>query len=178
MKRQIALIRGINVGRAKRVAMAELRAALTDRGFENVRTLLNSGNVVFDAVGGARRNAATVEEVIEERFGFAARVLGLGAGELATVVGENPLADIANDPSRLFVAFAFDRRALAPFVPLLERDWSPERLAVGTRAAYFWSPAGILASEANQQVARVLGDGATIRNWRTTLKLHELAQQD
>jgi len=178
MKRQIALIRGINVGRAKRVAMAELRAALTDRGFENVRTLLNSGNVVFDATRGARSNADTVEQVIEERFGFSARVLGLGAGELAAVVDENPLTKVADDPSRLFVVFSFDRRALAKLERLLERDWSPERLAVGSRAAYFWSPEGILESEANQQITRVLGDGATIRNWRTTLKLHELAQQD
>ncbi|HVS63477.1 MAG TPA: DUF1697 domain-containing protein [Thermoanaerobaculia bacterium] len=178
MKRQVALIRGINVGRAKRVPMAELREALTERGFENVRTLLNSGNVVFDADGSARSNASTVQEVIEERFGVTARVLGLATSELATVVDENPLAGIADDPSRLMVVVAFDPDRLSALEPLAEREWGSEQLAVGSRAAYLWCPAGILASEANEAVGRALGDGATTRNWRTTLKLQALAERE
>ncbi|MGZ3461259.1 MAG: DUF1697 domain-containing protein, partial [Archangium sp.] len=102
--RQIALIRGINVGRAKRVAMAELRALVEELGYTDVRTLLNSGNVVFTTPGRTAGNAAArIEAALATGLGVPARVTVLSAGELATVVAENPLLAVATDPSRLLV---------------------------------------------------------------------------
>jgi uncharacterized protein (DUF1697 family) len=101
----IALLRGINVGRAKRIAMADLRSLFEELGFTDVRTVLNSGNVVF---GGAPRApaaaAAAIEQAQVQRLGVASRVTVLGAGELALVIGGNPLVELASDQARL-VAF-------------------------------------------------------------------------
>src|SRR5438034_8047019 len=114
--RQIALIRGINVGRAKRVAMSELRALVEALGYGEVRTLLNSGNVVFTSPGPPAGDAAArIEEALGARLGVSARVIVLTAGELAAVVANNPLLGVADDPSRLLVAVLgnpADRRKL------------------------------------------------------------------
>src|SRR5262245_24009387 len=105
--RHVALIRGINVGRAKRVAMADLRQLMEQLGYREVQTLLNSGNVVFS---GARREkpagiAARIERGIAERLGVSARVTVLSRAEFEGVVEQNTLTAAAADPSRLMVMF-------------------------------------------------------------------------
>src|SRR5262245_25439905 len=103
--RHVALIRGINVGRAKRVAMAELRAVSENLGYGDVGTLLDSGNVVFTAPRAAAGDAAVrIEEALANGLGVSARVTVLSAVELAAAVTENPLLEVANDPSRFLVA--------------------------------------------------------------------------
>ncbi len=168
----VALLRGVNVGRAKRVAMADLRRLMEDLGFSAVRTVLNSGNVVFDAsAADAAAIAARVEAGIEGRFGFSAAVVVVTAGELREVVAENTLAPRASDPSRLLVAFAATPAALAPAAALLSEPWAPEAFALGRRAAYLWCPQGVIASRVMQRFAKATGDAATARNWATVLKL-------
>lgn len=175
--KQIALIRGINVGRAKRVAMGELRALVENLGYTDVRTLLNSGNLVFSTPRTAPRDAATrIEKILATDLGVPARVTILTVRELADAVAENPLLQIADDPSRLLVAVlrqSADRKKLEP---LVEQDWSLEVLALGQRVAYLWCAEGILASRLAEAVGRTLGDSVTTRNWATILKLHALAQ--
>ena len=172
--RQIALLRGVNVGRAKRVAMAELRAVVEGLGYGDVRTLRNSGNVLFTAAEATAGVAgARIEEAVAVRLGVEARVLVVGADELATIVAENPLADESRDPARLLVAFLADpadRRALAAIRPR-----APEALAVGSRAAYVWCPEGVLACRTLAEVQRAVGDRITTRNWATVLDLQALA---
>lgn len=175
--RQVALLRGINVGRAKRVAMADLRALVEGLGYGDVRTLLNSGNVVFTAPGVAPGAAAArIEEALVARLGVSSRVTVLTAAELAAAVTENPLLEVANDPSRLLVAFLAKPSDRSRLKPLVEQDWSPEVLSVGTRVAYIWCPEGILASRLPEAVGRALGDGVTTRNWATVTKLQALAE--
>src|SRR5213593_3406061 len=96
--RQIALLRGINVGRAKRVAMADLRALVEGLGYADVRTLLNSGNVVFAATDGAKGAAARIEKALAAKVKVTARVTVISAEELAMAVRANPLAKVATDP--------------------------------------------------------------------------------
>ncbi len=175
--RRVALIRGINVGRAKRVAMAELRALVEGLGYVGVRTLLNSGNLVFTAPGTApAENAARIQEALAERTGISARVTVLTAAELAAAVAENPLLPIACNPSRLLVAFLADSPDLARLDVLAEREWTPEALALGSRVAYLWCPEGVLASHLHKAVSRALGDAVTARNWATVCKLDALAR--
>jgi uncharacterized protein (DUF1697 family) len=174
--RQVALIRGINVGRAKRVAMADLRKLVADLGYLDVCTLLNSGNVVFTVPGAVRGDAAErIERGIAKRLGVSARVTTLTAAELAEVVGENPLRKVAHDPSRLLVAVLFDPKDRALLKPLARQGWGPEALALGARVAYLWCPNGILESRVGEAVGRALGDATTTRNWNTMTKLHALA---
>src|SRR5437762_7142946 len=103
----IALIRGINVGRAKRVAMADLRALVETLGYRDVRSLLNSGNLVFAAPSraAAKDVAARIELAMAKKLGVEANVTVLSGAELATVVRENTLLKISTDSSRLLVAF-------------------------------------------------------------------------
>jgi uncharacterized protein (DUF1697 family) len=174
----IALIRGINVGRAKRVAMADLSALFEDLGYSDVRTLLNSGNIVFTAPGDSAVNsAARIEEALSTRLGVSAKVLVLTAGELATVVDDNPLGKIASDPSRLLVTFLGKPEVRTQLELLVEEDWSPEVLALGVRVAYLWCPDGVMASRLVKAVGRILGDNTTTRNWATVMKLHGQTKQ-
>jgi uncharacterized protein (DUF1697 family) len=171
--RRVALIRGINVGRAKRVPMADLRALMADLSYTDVQTLLNSGNVVFTDCGtGPAAAQARIEERIASRFGIAVRVTVLTASELDTAVHGNPLLGVADNPSRLLVAFLAEPANRSLLEPLLEREWAPEALALGSRVAYVWCPDGVLQSSLNDAIGSLAGELVTARNWRTTMKIH------
>jgi uncharacterized protein (DUF1697 family) len=172
---QIALIRGINVGRAKRVAMADLRALLAELGHPDVRTLLNSGNVVYSADDDPAAMAVRLQDAMLARLRVPARVIVLTASELASVIAANPLTSIATNPSRLLVTVWQDASDRPRLDALAGEHWGTEQLAVGDRAAYVWCPDGILASRLPDGVARALGDRATTRNWGTMTKLQALA---
>jgi uncharacterized protein (DUF1697 family) len=177
IRRHVALIRGINVGRAKRVAMADLRALVGDLGYGDVRTLLNSGNVVFTVPASVRTDPArSIEQAITARLGISARVTVLTAAELAAAVAENPLGKVATDPTRLLVTVLTNPADRKRLLPLARQDWTPDVLAVGRRVAYLWCPKGMLESRLAQAVSRLLGDAATARNWATVTKLHALVE--
>jgi uncharacterized protein (DUF1697 family) len=175
--RHVALIRGVNVGRAKRVAMADLRALVESLGYTDVRTLLNSGNVVFTGPRASPGDAAArIEKAIATRLGVAARVTVLTAAEIAAAATDNPLLGVADDPSRLLVAVLADPADRSLLKRLDRRDWAPEALAVGARVAYLWCPEGVLASRLWEAVGRVLGGAVTTRNWATFTRLHTLTE--
>jgi len=176
-RRHIALIRGINVGKAKRVAMSDLRAIVEGLGYSDVRTLLNSGNVVFTVPPSAPKGAAArIEKAMTARLGISARVTVLTAAELAAVVAANPLVEVADDPSRLLVTLLTDPADRKRLLPLARQDWAPDILSVGARAAYLWCPRTMLESRLVVAVSKLLGDGATTRNWATVTKLHALVE--
>jgi uncharacterized protein (DUF1697 family) len=172
--RMVALLRGINVGKAKRVAMADLKALVADLGYDDVVTILNSGNVVFTGSGTKAAAAAAIAKGLEERLQVTASVMVVAAKDLAAAVAENPLGAVATDPSRLLVAFCAQRSDLARFAPLAAEDWRPEALAIGAHAAYLWCAGGIHESPLAAAVGRALGDRVTARNWTTVLKLQAL----
>ncbi|MCW5634025.1 MAG: DUF1697 domain-containing protein [Rubrivivax sp.] len=172
----VALLRGVNVGGARRVPMGEWRAQLEGLGYTAVATLLASGNAVFRAArGSGRQHAAAIAKALAEGLGIEVPVIVKSASELAAIVEGNPLAGEAPDPSRLLVAFAADAAGLATLAPVGELAVPPERFVLGTHAAYLHCPAGILASRAGEALLGRAGRGATTRNWATTLKLHALA---
>jgi uncharacterized protein (DUF1697 family) len=174
----IALLRGINVGKAKRVAMADLRKLVEKLGYTDVRTLLNSGNVVFTSTGSdTARAVARIEKALVEATGVSARVLVVTAEDLATAVKENPFLKVADNPSRLLVAFLADPADLAGMKPLLRQDWGTERLAIGSRAAYFWLPDGIIDSKIFAALHRRPANDVTTRNWATVLKLKAMVDR-
>jgi uncharacterized protein (DUF1697 family) len=177
MERTIALLRGINVGRAKRIAMADLRALVEHLGYCDVKTLLNSGNVVFTIPGNARGDAASkIEKALASKLGVTARVTVITASELAVAIEENPLLRQAHDPSRLLVTVLNDPADRKRLEPVVKEDWFPEAVAIGKRVAYLWCPEGIITSRLMKALDRALGDRATSRNWTTMLKLNALAK--
>ncbi len=157
--------------------MADLRALIEDLGYGRVRTLLNSGNVVFTARGQSTvRIGSRIEAGLIRRLGVSARVAVLTGAELAVIVAENPLGEMAHDPSRLLVSVMTDPADRSKLEPLAGQPWSPDALAVGGRVAYLWCSGGIMASPLAEAVGRALGSGTTARNWSTISKLHRLAQ--
>jgi uncharacterized protein (DUF1697 family) len=174
-ERYVALLRGINVGKAKRVAMADLRSLLEKLGHREVRTLLNSGNVVFTVTRTLRGDLARqLERALLQQLQVSCRVTVLSATELARVIKENPLGRIASNPSRLLVSVILDPSDRTKLAPLTRQDWKPEAFGLGTRASYIWCPDGVLESRVAKAVDQALGDGVTARNWSTMLKLHAL----
>lgn len=171
----VALLRGINVGKAKRVPMEGLRGLMAGLGYGRVATLLNSGNVVFTAQGGdAAGHAGRIRAAVAAELGVDAQVLVLEGAVFAAILAGNPLAVAGRDPSRLLVAFTQEPQALADLGPLLEADWTPDALALGAHAAYLWCADGILASQLQEAVNKRLRDRVTTRNWATAAKLGQL----
>ncbi len=174
----VALLRGINVGKAKRVPMAKLRALLSGLGYTGVATLLNSGNAVFRAPGGTpAKHSANIAAAISTRLKVEVPVIVKSASELAAILSENPIEAAADDHSRFLVAFVQDPRALSSLASIEPLVAPPERFAVGKNAAYLLCPAGILESKAWEALLGKAGKSATTRNWATVLKLQALANE-
>lgn len=170
----VALLRGINVGKANRIAMADLRELCEALGYAEARTLLNSGNLIFSAPRADARAAAKIEKAIAARLGVSSRVLVVTGRELDTIIEENPLAECDANPSRFLVTIFAPETNRARLEELAQRDWGAERLGVGSKAAYLWCANGIIDSPANVAVGKVLRDGGTSRNWATMKKLQAL----
>jgi uncharacterized protein (DUF1697 family) len=170
--RRVALLRGVNVGTAKRVAMADLRKVFEELGYEDVRTLLNSGNIVFTVrKAAASDHAGRVQKAISDRLGIRSRVVVLTRKEVADAVAANPLTSVADNPSRLLVLAFADSKGMAHLKPLLKERWSPEALALGKRVAYLWCARGIGISRLWTMVNRAIGDAGTARNMATMTRL-------
>jgi uncharacterized protein (DUF1697 family) len=171
----VALLRGINVGKAKRVAMADLRALVESLGYGDVRTLLNSGNVVFTVPPKLRGNhAERIEKGIAGTLGVTSKVIVLSAADVARFMDENSLVAKAHDHSRLLVFALADPSDRELIRPLAAKKWKDGALEVGSRAAFVWCPNGLLDSEIAIALGRALGDRVTSRNWATMLKIDAL----
>ena len=174
----VALLRGINVGKNKRVAMADLRTVIESLGYTGARTLLNSGNAVFASGRALKKGAAEeLRSALEKKTGVSSRFTLRSAADLDEVVRANPLLDVAKDYSRLYTAFVTDLDDIARVKPLLEQQWKPEAVALGPGVVYIWCPNGVLESKASEALGKLLGDGLTLRNWATTMKLANLANE-
>jgi uncharacterized protein (DUF1697 family) len=167
--RQIALLRGVNVGGNKRVEMARLRALLEELGYRDVRTYVNSGNAVFS---GPTRSEQHLEAALAKAFGLEVPVVLRTRDELADIVEANPLAEIATDPAKHVVIFCAGEAS----TELDPADFAPETFHVRGREVYLWAPGGIGTSPLAKVLAtKSLGDKSTARNWRTVEKLLALA---
>lgn len=177
MTRFVALFRGINVGKAKRIAMADLRTLMQTLGFTDVRTLLNSGNAVFDSTDGtAPQHAKDIQAAVAKTLGVDALVIVKSAKEIDAIVAGNTLGTIATDPSRLLVAMTQDAKTLAQLKKIADTDWEAEELHLGKHAAYLWCANGILESKVAAPLLKDLANTGTTRNWATLEKIQALMQ--
>ncbi|HWJ31538.1 MAG TPA: DUF1697 domain-containing protein [Gaiellaceae bacterium] len=176
MAQHILLLRGINLGSTNRVSMPELRAALEDAGFEDVRTYLQSGNVVLSSAARAAGVARETERLIRAGFGLDIPVVVRTRPQLAKVVELNPLAKVAKNPKRYQVSFLDAKPSRATVRRVEEAAATGERVVVHGREIYAWHPDTIARSRLWALLAgQNLGVTATARNWTTVQKLLELA---
>jgi uncharacterized protein (DUF1697 family) len=172
MARQVVLLRGINVGKNRRVAMAALREALD--GYEDVVTHGQSGNVVLDAKKSGRALERELEGLFAERLGLETRVIVRSRGQLQKVVDRNPLSRFAKNGSRYLVTFLADRPTAAK-AKALGNDVGRERAVLHGQEVYSWHPDGLQRSKLAALIADGLGTVGTARNWNTVTKLLALA---
>jgi uncharacterized protein (DUF1697 family) len=174
--RQIVLLRGINLGPTNRVAMPALRELLGERGFEDVRTYVQSGNIVLSSDLSPTRLATACKRVISDGFGLDIEVLVRTRDELAGVVERNPLAKVAVNPKRYQVTFLsaeLDRGQVEKLEALATES---ERLVAVGREVYAWHPDGVARSKLWARLGgKGLGVSATSRNWSTVTTLLEMA---
>lgn len=170
-KRFVALFRGINVGKAKRVAMADLRAVLQTLGYCEVKTLLNSGNVVFESPDGiaANTHAERIRTAVAAELGVDALVIVKSAKEIADAIAGSPQA--AENPSHYLVVLTDSPQSLQGLSALAGGDWGDERLHIGEHAAYLLCPKGLMESKLAVVLLRELGKTGTTRNWATLEKI-------
>jgi uncharacterized protein (DUF1697 family) len=186
--RYVVLLRGINVGTAKQVAMSDLKAVLEGRGYADVKTYLRSGQAVLTADGRASVTAAAkigadIDRAITAELGMDVRVVVRTRDELAAVLEDNPFATperVAKEPAKLFCIFLSDRLTAADLKDVDPAAYEPEefRLSSGGREIFLWLPGGMGRSALGTvRWPRVTGRTdlvGTARNWRTTQKLLEL----
>jgi uncharacterized protein (DUF1697 family) len=173
--RYVALLRGINLGRARQVGMPRLKELLAGRGHANVRTHLRSGNVLLDSPLPEAELAADLAGAIEDEFGFAVPVVVRTGEELAAVVAGDPFAGVATDPARYLVTFMTEPPdpELVAALPAAE---GPGDYRVAGRELYLWLPDGIQQTPlASWKWDTLLRSPGTARNWNTVAKLAALA---
>jgi uncharacterized protein (DUF1697 family) len=177
MTTQIALLRGINVGGNKQIAMADLRQLLEALGFSNVRSLLQSGNLVFQS---DRRAAAALERLLEveteKRLGVSVGYLVRTASEWKPIIARNPFpGEAERDPGHLVVVFLRDAPQAKDIKALQAAIQGPEVIRGDGRQLYAFYPDGQGRSKLTLTlIEKNLGTRGTARNWNTILKLAAL----
>jgi len=178
MDRQVVLLRGINLGPNRRIAMPQLRELLATEGFEDVRTYVQSGNIILSSDLPLDVVQRKCEERIAHHFGFDVPVIVRTRAELEQVVARNPLADVADNPKRYQVTFLSDELDGDVLRQLQARATESERLVAIGRELYAWHPEGVARSKLWAQLAGTgLGVTATARNWTTVTTLLDMAQE-
>jgi uncharacterized protein (DUF1697 family) len=177
LTRYIALFRGLNVGGAHKVPMADLRELLSTLGFANVRTYIQSGNALFDTAETAAAATVKINAAFEVKFGFSSPLVLLNAGQLDAAIAASPFAGLTDDHKMLHVGFFAadpDPDRLAILEPL-PRDG--EQFSVKNQVIYLYLPFYSARSDLAKRVASAnLGAPVTVRNWRSVLALAEQAK--
>lgn len=175
----VALLRGINVGGKNKLLMTDLVAMFADAGCREVRTYIQSGNVVFRAEDAlAKRVAHLVADAIAEGFGLRVSVVTRTAEQIAQVARTNPFVNDAPDAKALHVAFLADTPSSSQLAALEPDRSLPDKFEVRGREVYLLCPNGVARTKlTNAYFDTKLGTISTARNWRTVLTLVEMTRR-
>lgn len=172
MTAQVALLRGINVGGAHRLTMADLRAALSDAGAIETETYVQSGNAVFD--GQVKFNVAL--DAIEARAGFRPHLLLISGGMFLDIVAANPFREATKDPKALHIFF-FPAGLMPDPAELAVAKSSDETFLLTDKALYLYTPRYLSGSKLAPKIDRLLGVKTTARNWRTAVAIRDMLER-
>ena len=177
MVSHLALLKGINVGGRNLVKMADLRELFLGLKFENVSTILQSGNVVFtSAIPSESEIESVLETAFEERFGFKVDLMVRSAFHLKSLIEANPFKDEAKaDPSHLLIHFFRQPPNPENLAAVQAAIRGPEKTCPIGKEVYVFYPDGIGTSTVTRTPGwnKLMG-GSTARNWNTVVKLAEL----
>jgi uncharacterized protein (DUF1697 family) len=173
----VAMLRGVNVGGRSSLPMADLRRITESCGHADVRTYIQSGNVVFSTQGrpSAAKVATELRRKIAAQTSVDPDVAVRTSAQMDKVVAGNPFLTDGADPSHLHVVFLIDDTRPAAVRELDLARYSPEALVVRGNEVYLYLPNGIGRSKLAADLARQRDAVGTARNWRTVTKLAEMA---
>lgn len=175
MSTYVAFLRGINVGGNKKVAMSDLKKMLEKMKYTNIRTLLNSGNVVFDAPATPLTTLnATLEVQFEKTFGFTSAFIVRPMTEIETLIKLDPFKKITvTKDIRLYVSFLPDTPKSALKIPYVspEKDFRILAVTDGEICSVLDLSKGTGTVDAMGILEKAFGKNMTTRNWNTILKL-------
>ena len=179
MPTYISMLRGINLLGHKRVEMARLREMFEGMGFEQVRTYINSGNVVFKAGRSATSELSrSIEARMQAEFGFSVLVISRTAQELGRAIQGNPFVkESRSDPAKVFIGFMAQTPKADAVEKLRARATKAERVHGCDKEiyAYYMDGMGKARLLTHGVLERVLGVATTMRNWNTVSRLYEMA---
>jgi uncharacterized protein (DUF1697 family) len=176
----VAMLRGINIGPHKRIKMDALRKAFEELGFEQVKTYIQSGNVVFKA---GKASPAALGKKIEARivsdFGFSASVIVRTSDELAEIVAANPfLKQRGVDLEKLHVTFLADVPPALGLKKLAEFTIAPDQSRCVGKEIFLYLPNGFSASSLwKVPWEKALAVVTTTRNWKTVNAIHQMCRE-
>lgn len=174
-EKSVALLRGVNVGGANRLAMKDLVALFHACGCEDVATYIQSGNVVFRAPGGKKIEAAALAEKIKKKFGIAVPVVLRTASEIDAIVRANAFPKCDPDRDRLHVSFLASEPTNEQIASLDPNRSPGDSFIVRGREIYLLFPNGAGNTKlTSQYLDSRLKTTGTARNWRTVLKIQEM----
>jgi uncharacterized protein (DUF1697 family) len=176
MKTYVALLRGINLGSHNKIAMDHLRKLFVALGHHDVKTYIQSGNVIFKSpVDDKSRLAGDIEQRIAEELGVKVTVLVRTRDDLAEIVANSPFLSRESDPKKLHVAFLSDAPDPERLAGLAAPAGEPAEFSLVGREIYLYYPNGYGRTKlTNAYVEKRLGVAATTRNWRVVNKLYDL----
>jgi uncharacterized protein (DUF1697 family) len=177
--RFIGLLRGINVGGRSKVAMAELRALAEELGWTEVETYIQSGNLLFEADGRPAELEDRLEKALSDRFGVSTAVIVRRAEAWHTYVDANPFEEAsATEPNRVLLGLSKQPPRPEAAAELQARATAGERVVLAAGALWVHYPAGVGTSKLSPSLTdRLVGSPVTARNWRTVVKLEEMAKR-
>jgi len=176
MQSWIILFRGINVGGNNIVPMAELRALMTEIGFEGAQTYIQSGNLVLQADRGAADITSSIASAVEEKFGFKPHLMVLSLADFGAAINANPFPEAVADPKTLHLFFTAETSPTPDMAAMEKWKTESETFKLIDTVFYLHAPDGIGRSKLAARVERLLGVDTTARNWRSALKIQELAR--
>lgn len=175
--RYVLFLRGINVG-GKKVSMEELRQLLESFGYKNVRTLLNSGNAVFDSrITDRSKLIQLIETELEKKFGSTIRIMIRSSDEIQTLIKANPFKDISVTPNtRLYITFLSDKPTHTLKIPYEspEKDFKILKVTHGEVISVLTLSPARRTPEAMSIIEKEFGKYVTTRNWNTVVKVGKL----
>ena len=175
MKLYIALFRGINIGRTRSLPMRELVELLAGLGMQNIRTYIQSGNVIFETAEGDRAQLAQrISGVVQDSRGFSPEVLLLEPADLENAIASNPYPEAEHFHRTLHVFFLADVPPNPDLKKLESLRQGNEGFALKGRLFYLHTPDGVGRSKLAAGIERALGVPATGRNWQTVSRLMAL----
>ncbi|WZL87658.1 DUF1697 domain-containing protein [Salinimicrobium sp. 3283s] len=178
MNRKIAILRGINVGGKRKILMADLKALCEQLGLEQIETYIQSGNLLFNSQLKNSKLEDLLEDAIQEKFGFEVPVIVRDSEELQTLIRKNPFYDKNTDINQLHLTFLKEKPSKENLEKTQTFNYDPDKFKIAEKEVFIFCEGKYHQTKLNNNFfEKKLKVGATTRNWKTILKLHELSKK-